>query len=76
MVCKIIFMLHLHVLHLKDTEDLLLLATQKVKIVKPSTTITELVVVWSLCSICTSVTKSKAVVLYNTSCFLLYPCKE
>ena len=47
------------------------LQQKKVKSVKRSTTITELVVVWSLCSVCTSVTKSKAVILYNTSRFLL-----
>ena len=47
------------------------LQQQKVKSIKRSTTITELVVVWSLCSVCTSVTKSKAVILYNTSRFLL-----
>ena len=33
--------------------------------VKRSTTITELVVVWNLCSVCTCVTKSKAVILYQ-----------
>ena len=36
---------------------------------KRSTTITELVVVWSLCSVCT---KSNAVILLNTSCFPCY----
>ena len=41
------------------------LQQQKVKSVKHSTTITELVVVWSLCSVCASVTKSKAVLLYQ-----------
>ena len=40
------------------TEDLLLLATATVKSVKCCLTITELVVVWS---VCTSVTKSKVV---------------
>ena len=43
------------------TEDLLLLATATVKSVKRCHTITELVVVWSVCSICTGVTKSKVV---------------
>ena len=43
------------------TEDLLLLATATVKSVKRCRTITELVVVWSVCSVCTSVTKSKVV---------------
>ena len=47
------------------------LQQQKAKSVKHSATITELVVVWSLCSVYTSVTKSKAVILYNTSRFLL-----
>ena len=36
----------------------------KVKSIKCCTTITELVFVWRLCSICTSVTKSKAVIFY------------
>ena len=45
---------------------------QKVKSVKHGTTITELVVVWRLCSVCTSVTSSKAVIHYYTSRFLLY----
>ena len=53
------------------TEDLLLLATVKMISVECSTAITELVVVWSLCSVCTSVTKSKAVILYSISRFLL-----
>ena len=43
------------------TEDLLLLAAATVKSVKRCHTITELVVVWSVCSVCTSVTKSKVV---------------
>ena len=43
------------------TEDLLLLATAKSE--KRRTTITNLVVVWSLCSVYTSMTKSKAVTL-------------
>ena len=51
--------------------DLLLLAIAKSEKRKACTTITELVVVWSLCSVCTSVTKSKVVILYNTSHFLL-----
>ena len=46
------------------TEDLLLLATATVKSVKRCLTITELVVVWSVCSVCTSVTKSKVVGLH------------
>ena len=46
------------------------------KSVKRRTTITELVVVWSFCSVCTytlgtSVTKSKPGILYNASSFLL-----
>ena len=52
------------------------LQQQKAKSVKRGTTITELVVVWSLCSVCTSVTKSKAVILYNTLRFLLLPLQE
>ena len=46
-----------------STEDLLLLATATatVKRVKRCLTITELVVVWSVCSVCTSMTKSKPV---------------
>ena len=44
-----------------STEDLLLLATATVKSVKRCHTITELVVVWSVCSVCTNVTKSKVV---------------
>ena len=47
------------------------LQQQKAKSLKRSTTITELVVVWSLCSAYTSVSTSKAVILYNTSRFLL-----
>ena len=39
--------------------DLLLLATATVKSIKRCHTITELVVVWSVCSVCTSVAKSK-----------------
>ena len=46
---------------LSPTEDLLLLATATVKSVKRYLTITELVVVWSVCSVCTSMTKSKPV---------------
>ena len=34
--------------------------------VKHCTAITDLVVVWSLCSVCTIMTKSKAAILYNT----------
>ena len=41
-------------------EDLLLLATATVKSVESCHTITELVVVWSVWSVCTSVTKSTA----------------
>ena len=47
------------------------LQQHKSKSIKRSTTITEVMVVWSVCSVCTSVTKSKAVMLYNTSRFLL-----
>ena len=47
----------------------LLLATAKS--IKRRITITELVVVWSLRSIYASMTKSKAVILNNTSRFLL-----
>ena len=47
------------------------LQQQKVKSIEHSTTITELVVAWSLVvARCTSVAKSKAVLLYNTSRFL------
>ena len=49
------------------------LQEQKKWRVKHCTTITELVIVWSLCSDCTSVTKSKAVVLLQP---LLYPLQE
>ena len=52
-----------------DTEDLLLLATEKAKSVKRRTTITELVFVWSLCSVCISVTKSKVVTLKRFTLF-------
>ena len=45
---------------MRDTEDLLLLATAKVKSIKCKTSITELMAVWSLYDVCTSVTKSKA----------------
>ena len=58
-------------IYFHGTKDLLLLQQQKVKSIKHSTAINELVVVWSLCSVCTSVNKSKAVILYNISCFLL-----
>ena len=51
------------------TEDLLLATAKSEKRKALHYYITELVVVWSLCSVCTSVTK--AVILYNTSCFLL-----
>ena len=58
------------------TEDLLLLATATVKSVKPCHTITELVVVWSVCSVCTSVAKSKVVgphiQLETLQCFTLF----
>ena len=54
------------------TEDLLLLATaKKVKSVKRRSTITELVVVWSLCNVCTSVTKSKVVTLKRFTLFAI-----
>ena len=55
-----------------NTEDhnyMYSLQNQKVKDVKCCTNITELVVVWYPHSVCTIVTKSKAVILYNTSCF-------
>ena len=47
------------------------LQQQKVKSVKRTTTITELVVVWSLCSVCTSVTKSKVVNLKHSTLFAI-----
>ena len=53
------------------TEDILLLATAKVKSVKRRTTITESVVVWSLCNVCTSVTKSKVVALKYFTLFAM-----
>ena len=31
----------------------------------------ELVIVWSICSVCTGVTKSKAVILYNADTFAI-----
>ena len=47
--------------YFESTEDLLHLATATVKSIKRCHTITELVVVWSVCSVCTSVAKSKVV---------------
>ena len=47
------------------------LQQQKVKSVKRRTTITELVVVWSLCSVYTSVTESKAVTLRTLVLFAI-----
>ena len=44
--------------NLIHTEGLLLLATATVKSIKRCHIVTELVVVWSVCSVCTIVTKS------------------
>ena len=43
----------------------------KVKSVKCRTTVTELVVVWSLCSVCTSMIKSKVVTLKHFTLFAI-----
>ena len=51
----------------KSTVDL---QQQRVKSVKRCTTITELVVIWGVCSVCTGVTKSKAVIFVNNTSHL------
>ena len=54
------------------TEDLLILAMATVKSVKRCHTITELVVVWSVCSVCTSVTKSDSYFCNDLGVFHTY----